>query len=151
VSIIQFEFLRNSLFICSSIIACIMVCIPIRYSDQRKCYRFITLLVFIPLFIFEILHLYFPDPLRVYDYLTHLFGGLLLFLVFSNISRIKKEHRAKLSLLITILFIVLLETLLSVINYQSISYDILVDIFIVLVGGIIGYVLFFLYNNSNNN
>ncbi len=146
----EFEFLRNLLFFCSLIIICAMILIPIRYSDQNKGYRLITLLVFTPFIIFEIFHLFFPDPLRIFDYLTHLFGGLLIFLVFSNLSRIKKEYRSKFSLFITILFIILLETLLSLINYQSISIDIVIDIFLVLGGGIIGYILFLFYNRHEN-
>ena len=144
----EFDLLRILLLICSLIIACVMFFFTIRSSDQKRSYRFITLLFFIPFTIFEILHLYVPDPLRIFDYLTHLFGGLLIFLVFSNISRIKKELRSKISLFITFIFIVLLELLLSLTNYQSISFDILIDIFLVLGGGIIGYILFLFYNRN---
>ncbi|MGQ4876367.1 MAG: hypothetical protein ACP6IY_20075 [Promethearchaeia archaeon] len=144
----EFELLRILLLVCSSIISGVLIFATIKYSDQEKNYRFMTLGIFIPFTIFEFLHLFVPDPLKIFDIFTHLFGGLIIFLVFSNLIHIKKEYRNKLCLFITFLFISLLELFLSLIHYQAVNYDILVDIIVVLIGGIIGYLLFLLYNRN---
>ena len=145
----DFLFMRNMLFIFSIIIITILILIPIIFSDQTRLYRIITLISFIPFIIFEIFHLFFPDPLKIFDMLAHFFGGLLTFLVFSNISRIKKEIRGKFSLLITFLIIVLIEICLTLTEYQIISSDILIDLLLTLFGGGIGYILFQRFNRKN--
>ncbi len=78
--------------------------------------------------------------------LVHVLGGFTIFLVFSNISRIKIEIRGKVSLLIVLIAILLMELNLSLLQYQSISFDIVIDIILTVAGGLIGYFIFIHYN-----
>lgn len=125
----------------------LMMLIPIFSSDQQKPYRVFTLLTFIPLVILEIPHYYLPDPFLVVDILVHFCAGLTIFLVFSNLSFIKREIRGILSISLTITIIVLVEIYLSIQEITTgypnpIGLNSLQDIIWTILGGLIGYVIF---------